>query len=70
MAKVLRSYGILDKLVNEIHGSYDNTIAKIYSPDGISKDFDIVAGVIQGATLSHYMFIIVFCRVCTKKSNQ
>ena len=34
MAKVLRSYGIPDKLIDAINGSYANTRAKVYSPDG------------------------------------
>ena len=37
MAKVLRSYGIPDKLVNAYSGSYANTRAKVYSPDGVSE---------------------------------
>ena len=46
MAKVLRSYGIPDKLVDAINGSYANTRSKVYSPDGVSEEFDIVAGVL------------------------
>ena len=46
MAKVLRSYGIPDKLVYAIHGRYANTRAKVYSPDGVSGYFDIVVGVL------------------------
>ena len=43
MSKVLRPYGIPDKLVDEINGNYANTRAKVYSPDGVSEEFDIVA---------------------------
>ena len=59
MAKILRSYGISDKLINAVHGSYSNTRAKIYSPYGLSEEFYIVAGVLQWDTLSPYLFIIV-----------
>ena len=59
MAKVLISYGIPDKIVDAINGSYANTRAKVYSPYGVSEEFDIVAGVLQGDTLSPYLFIIV-----------
>ena len=68
MAKVLRSYGIHDKLVNTINGSYSNTRSKVYSPYGVSEEFDIVAGVLQGEL---YHLTIYYCtRLCTKKSNQ
>ena len=43
MAKVLRSYGIHDTIINAINGSYYNTRAKVYSPDDVSEEFDIVA---------------------------
>ena len=46
MSKVIRSYGIPDKLLSAKNGSYANTRAKVYSPDGVSEEFDIVAGVI------------------------
>ena len=59
IAKVLRSYGIPDKLVDAINMSYANTRAKVYSPDCVSGEFDIVAGILQGDTLSPDIFIIV-----------
>ena len=37
MAIVLRSYGIHDKLVDAINGSYANTRVKVYSPDDVSE---------------------------------
>ena len=43
MAKVLGSYGIPDKLVDAINGNYANTRDKVYSPYGVSKEFDLVA---------------------------
>ena len=69
MAKVLRSYGIPDKLVDAINGSYANTRSKVYSPDGVSEEFDIVAGVLQGDTLSPYLFIIVLDYALRKAIN-
>ena len=68
MTKVLRSYSIPDKLVHAING-YANTRAKVYSPDGVSEEFDIVAGVLQGNTLSPYLFIIVLDYVLRKAIN-
>ena len=69
MAKVIRSYGIHDKLFNAINGSYANTRAKVYSPESISEEFDIVAGVLQGDTLSPYLFIIVLDYALRKSIN-
>ena len=37
---------------------YKNTKVKVRSPDGDTEYFDIVAGVLQGDTLSPYLFII------------
>ena len=59
MIKILRSYGIPDKIVNAIEASYDSTRAKVYSPDGVTEEFDIVKGVLQGDTLSPYLFVII-----------
>ena len=69
MAKVLRSYVLPDNLVNTIHRSYANTRAKVYSPDGVSEEFDVVAGVIQGDTLAPYLFIIVLDYALRKAIN-
>ena len=37
---------------------YKTTKIKVRSPDGDINFFDIVAGVLQGDTLAHYLFII------------
>ena len=59
MIKILRSYGIPDKIVNAIETSYASTRAKVYSPDGVTEEFYIVKGVLQGDTLSSYLFFII-----------
>ena len=69
MAKALRSYGIPDELVDAIHGSYDTTRAKVYSPDVISEELDVVAVVLQGDTLSPYICIIVLDYALRKSIN-
>ena len=61
--------GILDKLVYAINVSYANTRAKLYSPDDVSEEFDIVAGVLQVDTLSPYLFIIVLDYALRKAIN-
>ena len=37
---------------------YKNTKVKVRSPDGDTEYFNIVAGVVQGDMLAHYLFII------------
>ena len=37
---------------------YKNTKVKVHSPDGDTDFFDIMAGVLQGNTLTPYLFII------------
>ena len=37
---------------------YKNTKVKVGSPDGDTEYFDSVAGVLQGDTLTQYLFII------------
>ena len=59
MIKVLKSYGIPIKIVSAINISYENTRDKVNTPDGKTEDFVIVAGVLQGDTLSPYLFIIL-----------
>ena len=69
MTKLLRSYGIPDKIADAINGSYVNTRSKVYSLDGLSEEFDLVAGVLQGNTLSPYLFIIVLDYALRKSIN-
>lgn len=38
---------------------YAETRAKVVTPDGKSKEFDILAGVPQGDTLAPFLFVIV-----------
>ena len=59
MMKILKAYGIPPKLVDAIDLMYQNTRAKIVTPDGNTEYFSIVAGVLQGDTLAPYLFAIV-----------
>lgn len=58
MMKILRAYGIPDKIVDAIEETYMGTKAKVLSPDGETEVFDITAGVLQGDTLAPYIFVI------------
>ena len=57
--KILRAYGIPNKIVDLIEKTYTDTFAKVMTPDGLTEAFAILAEVLQGDTLASYIFIIV-----------
>ncbi len=59
MLKILRAYGVPDRLVEAISSIYRNNKAKVMSPDGETELFSISAGVFQGDTLAPFMFVLV-----------
>ena len=59
MMKILSAYGIPDELVKAISLLYESTRAKILSPNGDTKFFNTLAGVLQGDALAPYLFAIV-----------
>ena len=58
VTKVIDTYGLPKESVTAIMMLYRNIKVKVLSPDGDTKYFDIVAGVLQGNTLAPYLFII------------
>ena len=54
MEQILLAYGLPKETVAAIMMLYRNTKVKVCSPDGDTDNFDIVAGVRQGDTLSPY----------------
>ncbi|XP_072036995.1 uncharacterized protein [Amphiura filiformis] len=48
MLKILHAYGIPELIVEAICQMYQNTKAKVISPDGETELFEILAGVLQG----------------------
>ena len=66
MMKILSAYGIPDQLVNAIAKFYENTKARVLSPDGETDYFEILAGVLQGDTLAPYLFAIVIDYIMRK----
>ena len=52
MLKILAAYGIPKQIVDAIGKMYENTKARVVSPDGETDLFDILAGVLQGNTLT------------------
>ena len=59
MLQILRAYGIPDQIVDAIGDMYQDTMAKVVSPDGETDLFEILAGVLQGDTLAPYLFVII-----------
>ena len=49
---ILRGYGIPARIVQSISDVYDNTSAKVLTPDGETDTFPILAGVLQGDNLA------------------
>ena len=66
MMKILKAYGIPEKLVDAIKLLYEDTKAKVLSPDGETELFDVLAGVLQGDTLAPYLFVIVIDYIMRK----
>ena len=58
MEQILLAYGLPKETEAAITILYRNTKVKVRSPDGDTEYFDIVAGVLQGDTLSPYLFVI------------
>ena len=58
MEQILLAYGIPKETVAAITILYRNTKVKVWSSDGDTEYFDIVARVLQGDTLAPYLFII------------
>ena len=58
MEQNLLTHGLPKETVTAIMMLYRNTKVKVRSPDGDTDYFDIVAGVLQGDTLTPYLFII------------
>ena len=59
MLKILRAYGIPNKIVSAIATMYEDTRAKVITSDGETEPFNISTGVLQGDTLAPYLFVIV-----------
>ena len=59
MKKILKAYDVPPNLLKGIMLMYENTRAKVISPDGETDFFQILTGVLQGNTLAPYLFVIV-----------
>lgn len=59
MFRILKAYGIPRNLLNAIKIMYENTKAKVITPDKETAFIKIVAGVLQGDTRAPDLFTIV-----------
>ena len=59
MRKILKAYGIPDRLISAIGLMYEGTQTRVITPDGETEFFSILAGVSQGDTLAPYLFAII-----------
>jgi len=58
LMEILRAYGVPGQIVSAISATYSETWAKVRTPDGDTKPFQILAGVLQGDTLAPFLFIV------------
>ena len=65
MEQILLAYGLPRETGVAIRILYRNTKVKVRSPDRDTEYFDIVAGVLQGDTLTLYLFIVCLDSVLT-----
>ena len=56
--EILKSYGVPVEVVDAVNMLYTNTTAQVLSPGGDIEFFEILARVLQGDTLSPYLFVI------------
>lgn len=59
MIRMLRAFGIPPRLLRAVEAIYFNTCAIVVTPDGDTEEFAIAAGVLQGDTLTPFLFAIV-----------
>ena len=66
MFRILKAYDVPPNLLSAIKIMYEDTRARIISPDGETDFFKILTGVLQGDTLAPYLFILVLDYVLRK----
>ena len=66
MMLILKAYGIPEELVTAISIMFEDTSAKVITPDGETETISILAGVLQGDTLAPYLFVIVIDYIMRK----
>ena len=59
MWKILRRYGIPEKIVNAVAAIYSNTKSRVWIGESLREAFNLTTGALQGDTLASFLFIIV-----------
>ena len=59
MMQILKAYDVPPNLLSAIELMYQDTRAKVVTPDGDTEMFEILAGILQGDTLAPFLFVIV-----------
>ncbi|KAJ3604648.1 hypothetical protein NHX12_029388 [Muraenolepis orangiensis] len=59
MLHILLNYSVPDAIVKAIAIMYDNPSCFVQSTDGLTKEFLTTARILQGDTLSPFLFVIV-----------
>lgn len=66
MSKILRGYGIRNKLVSAIKCMYNGSTSKVRIGNDLSRSFQIETGMLYGDTLAPFLFIVVLDYVLTR----
>ena len=59
MIELTRKHGVPNKLVDAIDQLYKDTYASVLSLGGLTEQFEIKTGLLQGDTLAPYLFALV-----------
>lgn len=69
MFKILKAYRIPPHILGAIKSTYNSLGTKVFSPDGDTDYFKILAGVMQGDKLAPFLFVIVLDYALRKAIN-
>lgn len=70
MWKILKHYGIPEKIINAIKCLYDNSASCVAIGPKISTEFKVTSGILQGDTLAPFLFIIVMDYIISQVPNE
>ncbi|VDP42148.1 unnamed protein product [Schistosoma curassoni] len=68
--KLLRHYGVPQKIVNIIQNSYDGLNCKIVHEGQVTDSFEVKTGVRQGCLLSPFLFLLVIDWIMKRSTSE